>query len=129
MKTLEAFWHWFENEKPTARDADEKAETNLSPVAFEAFTHACEHVCIRAHYDHSTLAENREWALLYEPVAARTLSLSICPALEAMHGEVAEPAAVPSNPVYATDELGNWAERAHVARARHGLAQARRTGR
>jgi len=95
MKTLHAFWHWFENEKPTAEQAREKAEANLSELGMLALEDGCDYVCVRAGEDHETARENVEWALEHQPVATRKLSLSICQALEAMHAEVAEPAPKP----------------------------------
>ena len=40
MKSLEQFWRWFDNEKPSPFTALVKARENLSPLAGEALAHA-----------------------------------------------------------------------------------------
>jgi hypothetical protein len=89
MKTLRAFWHWVDNEKPAAELYAEKASDTLSELAYDAILEAERLVCVRAGagsvqvFDHATEDEHRH----LRP-ALRDLSLALCAALEHMHGQV-----------------------------------------
>jgi hypothetical protein len=102
VKTLRAFWHWIDNDKPTEIRRDQ-----LSEVALAALLHAESEVIARAGVDYTGLwlmcstgdgsAEDRSRPEFFRPelvAAVRELSLAICPALEAMHAAVG--AAVPA---------------------------------
>lgn len=104
MKTLRAFWHWVDNDKPTDIRRDK-----LSKVALEALLIAESQVATRAFGPGSLYSSWAEiWLLcsssdgtnpnarpeFFRPelvAAVRDLSLAICPALEAMRAAVPEP--------------------------------------
>lgn len=102
MKTLRAFWHWVDNDKP-ARITRE----HLSKTAVIALCMAEAQVAARAFGDGSTWSVMPIWDLcsssdgtdpnarpeFFRPelvAAVRDLSLAICQALEAMHAAVPE---------------------------------------
>lgn len=89
MKTLTAFWHWVDNEKPAQLDAD--SFRHLSDVADQALDIASHAVGERVGRPHATVDQLREhWPAL------RDLSLLICSGLEVMHEDVPEAPARPS---------------------------------
>lgn len=92
MKSLQAFWHWFDGESPTTPDAMRLSEENLSEVANDAIIEAAVLVHDRS-VDEEGLANNAAylaWCLDAHPEALRDLSLSLCAALEKMREQVPE---------------------------------------
>lgn len=98
MKTLTAFWHWVDNERPEA--VTEKHLDRLTYEEQRAIGVACELVLERLDssfddYDDCACADWRAFNALRDHwPAVRDLSLSICRGLEAMHEAVPEPEAL-----------------------------------
>lgn len=95
MKTLLAFWHWVDNEKPA-----EVADKHLDRLTYEeqrAVGVACELVLERLDadfedYDDCACVDWRAFNALRDHwPAVRDLSLAICRGLEAMHEAVPAP--------------------------------------
>ena len=132
MKTLQAFWHWVDNDKPANPNA---RRDKLSPVALAALVHAESEVAARAFgpsasysvwmdvwamccsgdgTNPSSPTERPEFLRPELVRAVRDLSLAICPALEAMHAAVPEaktkPVEVERAP-FRREYLGKWADR------------------
>jgi hypothetical protein len=89
MKTLKAFWHWVDNEKPAPELYAEKAGDTLSEVAHQALIEAERFVGGRAGAASVELLDrvSDEEHRFLRP-AFRDLSLALCAALEHMHGQV-----------------------------------------
>lgn len=109
MKSLQAFWRWFDNEKPAPRAALGMRK-NLSALGEEALRRASGliHERVRRHISSGPdpMLMN---GLAFHPDALRELSLSLCAALEKMHEQVPAPVPVKewSAPIRAhQDELG-----------------------
>lgn len=83
MKSLQAFWHWVDNERPRELTAD--SFRHLSDVADQALDDASSTVAERIGSPYRGVAALRD----YWP-AIRDLSLSICQAIERMHAVVPE---------------------------------------
>lgn len=89
MKTLQAFWHWVDNEKPAAELYAEKALDNLSDVGRAALLEAERLVGVRAGAATVQMLDRvtDEEHMALRP-AFRDLSLALCAALEHMHDQV-----------------------------------------
>jgi hypothetical protein len=97
MKSLRAFWHWVDNEKPAPDLYGKKALDTLSPLAIEALMAAERLVSVRTGYcwrpslnlvdplDMGGLSD--EQVASFRP-ATRDLSLAIAAGLERMHEQV-----------------------------------------
>lgn len=132
MKTLQAFWHWIDNDKPANPTAK---RDKLSKVALSALLHAESEVAARAFgpdRENSFSVWLDVWAMccsgdgsnpngpserpeFFRPElikAVRDLSLAICPALEAMHEAVQEPVPAPKPaPDFKREYLADWVPR------------------
>jgi hypothetical protein len=87
MKTLEAFWHWVENEKPAAITTYAAREKTCTEVEMRAVDMALDAV-----YERTFRRWNDETWNEYAP-ALKALSLAFCEALERMHEQVPGPQA------------------------------------
>lgn len=85
MKTLRAFWHWVDNEKPSLTDYAERGLKNTSPLAREALMLAERLVSIHTGHAGQTLSDDQ--VIGFRP-AVRDLSFSLCNALGLMHEQV-----------------------------------------
>jgi len=121
MKTLKAFWHWVDNDKPTRITRE-----HLSKTATVALCIAESQVAARAFGAASYLEWDQLWQLCssadgtnpsarpewFRPeliAAVRDLSLAVCPALEAMEAAVAEaPPAPEPEPMFRREYLSEW---------------------
>lgn len=84
MKTLQAFWHWVDNEKPGTLRALESAcdATPLSAHARVALDAAAD--AVWAVYDDGPAGFSLRWALDNHRDDLRDMSLVIMPVIEAM---------------------------------------------
>lgn len=89
MNTLQAFWHWVDNENPSPELYADKAGDNLSELAHAALLEAERLVGNRAGAATVDLLDrvSDEEHRTLRP-AFRDLSLALCAALEHMHGQV-----------------------------------------
>jgi len=92
MKSLEAFWHWVDNEKPAVGVYAEKAHANLSPLAIEALMAAERLVALRTGYEWRPTVGlwddlDEETVKSFWP-AMRDLSLAFAAGLARMHEQV-----------------------------------------
>jgi hypothetical protein len=88
MKTLQAFWHWFDNESPVTLEAYKKAAKVLSVDEHAALSEAATAIRMRGCSAGSVVPLT--WCLDTHPEALRDLSLALCAALERMHEQVPE---------------------------------------
>lgn len=89
MKSLRAFWHWVDNEKPAELESEHFR--HLSDLADLALDTAGDMVGERIGQPHAYVGRLRDhWP------AVRDLSFAICEALEKMHEAVPVPVPVPS---------------------------------
>jgi hypothetical protein len=96
MKSLRAFWHWVDNEKPTVELYATKAIEKLSPTARLAIETAEKLV---AHRTGGMGWGNRvtDADVIGLRPATRDLSLAVCAALDAMHAQVEENCLAPED--------------------------------
>lgn len=82
MKTLDRFWHWQRNERPTPERTREMRAKHLSPLAEHSIQLALKELVRRRPVD-------QDLEQLDEQLV--TLSLAFCRAIGAMHEAVPEP--------------------------------------
>jgi hypothetical protein len=88
MRTLRAFWHWVDHEKPTVQLYANKALDTLSELGRLAITTAEKLVAARTGHEPFEAAEVTDEQLVALRPATRDLSLAIGAALEHMHEQV-----------------------------------------